>query len=216
MTLSIAAAVFVALLAGPSRAQDATLSKVSGPVFVRGAGADASLPAKGGESLIYGDSVMTGTGGTAHILLGGDRGAVLVREGSYFTLEGDPQNTTLDFKIGEFLIGLKKRLEKRQAFLVRTPAAVAAVRGTLFWGKSDAALSSTYAGFGHQVWITAQGKTVVLGPGQKVLIGLGHPPTAPAPSGIPVSYAQNFAIDGQLQGLEKLVDKKAAKISGAK
>jgi hypothetical protein len=198
-------ALLLVLGAAPSFAQDATLSNVSGPVFVRAEGAAKDLPAKGGEQLIYGDAVKTGPGGTAHLLLG-DRGAVLVRENSFFVLQGNSQNTTLRFTFGEFLIGLRRKLEPGQTFKVRTPAAVAAVRGTLFWGKTDEKKTSTYAGFGHTIAVTAQGKTVLVHAGETTTIPFGEAPAAVKPSAIPVSYTDNFRLAGSLQGLESLVD----------
>jgi len=67
------------LVSLPSFAQDATITKISGPVFVRAEGAAKDIAAKGGEELLYGDAVRTGKGGSAHLLIG-ERGAVLVRE----------------------------------------------------------------------------------------------------------------------------------------
>lgn len=197
--------VFAALAAAPSFAQDATLAKVSGPVFVRPSGAEKDIRAKGGEELLYGDAVRTGPGGVAHLLLG-DRGAVLVRENSAFLLQGNARDTTLRFTVGEFLIGLRRRLEGGQTFKVKTPGSVAAVRGTLFWGKSDEKKTSTYAGFGHTIAVTAKGKTVLVHAGETTTVPFGEAPSEIEPSAIPVSYTKNFAIDGSLQDLESLVD----------
>ncbi len=203
MTPLIAAALLFAAV--PSFAADAVLAKVSGPVSYLAAGADKFVPARGGEELIFGDAVRTGAGGIAHVVLA-KRGAVLIRENSRFTLEGTPRRTTLNFPFGEFLIGLRRKLAAGESFRVRTPAAVAAVRGTLFWGKSDADKTTTYAGFGHRVEVTAKGKTVTLDAGQTVTVALGQAPSDPEPSSVPVSYASHFAIDGSLQDLERLVD----------
>jgi hypothetical protein len=198
-------ALAFALGAVPSHAADAVLTKISGPVFIRAEGSKKDLPAKGGEELLYGDSIRTGSGGAAHVLIG-ERGAVLVREHSFFTLQGEPQKTTLNFAFGEFLIGLRKKLEKGESFRVRTPAAVASVRGTLFWGKTDKKKTSTYAGFGHTIAVTAHGKTVLVQAGEKTTIPYGEAPAEAQPSGIPVSYTDNFRIGGSLQDLESLVD----------
>ena len=192
------------LAAVPSFAQDATLTKVQGPVFIRAEGAAADFPAKGGEELLYGDAVRTGPGGLAHLLIG-KRGAVLVRENSAFKLEGNTLNTTLRFAFGEFLIGLRRKLEKGETFRVRTPSAVAAVRGTLFWGKTDGNKTSTYAGFGHTIAVTAKGKTVLVHAGETTTIPFGEAPAAVTPHRIPIAYTDNFRIDGSLQNLESLV-----------
>jgi len=131
---------------------------------------------------------------------------VLVRGDSSFTITGDADHTQLNFRFGEFLIGLRKALTSSQSFKVRTPAAVAAVRGTLFWGKSDESKTTTYAGFGHTIAVTAKGKTVLVHAGEKTTVALGRAPAETAKHDIPVSYTDNFRIGGDLQNLESLVD----------
>ncbi|MDX6771034.1 MAG: FecR family protein [Elusimicrobiota bacterium] len=199
----------VSVLALPAAAQedkgDARLDKVAGAVSIVPAGSTKGVRAKGGEALLYGDAVRTGPGAVAQVVLQ-DRGAVLIHENTYFTLAGTPRRTMLSFARGEFLIGLKKKLERGMSFRVRTPAAVAAVRGTLFWGKSDKEKTTTYAGFGHRIEVTALGKTVPVEAGQTVTIPFGQPPSDPKPHAIPLSYTERFHVDGGLQGLEALVD----------
>lgn len=199
--------LLAAVLAAPAAAQegDATLAKIAGHVTIGSADAKTRYKAKGGEPLLYGDSVRTGPGAVAQVVLK-DRGAVLIHENTFFVLGGTPRRTTLDFARGEFLIGLKKKLEKGMSFRVRTPAAVAAVRGTLFWGKSDKDKTTTYAGFGHRIEVTALGKTVPVEAGQTVTVAFGKPPSDAAPHAIPLSYTERFHVDGSLQGLEALVD----------
>ena len=199
-------AVLAVALAAPSFAQDATLARISGPVSVLPEGGRRFLKAKGGEQLLYGDTVRVGKGGIAHLTLA-DRGAVLLREESLLTLVGSPRRSVLAVKYGEFLIGLKKKLEAGQSFKVRTPAAVAAVRGTLFWGKSDKADQSTaYAGFGHVVAVTAKGKTVLVEPGKTVTVAFGQAPADAVPSTVGLEYANHFAGDEDLQGLGDLAE----------
>jgi hypothetical protein len=205
MTMSRLLFLAFVLAAAPSFAQDATLSKVSGPVFVRAQGAAKDVPAKGGEELIYGDAVKTGPGGVAHVLLG-NRGAILLRENSFFVLSGNTRNTVLKFSVGEFLIGLRQKLEGGQTFKVQTPASVAAVRGTLFWGKSDEKKTSSWSGFGHTIAVSAGGKTVIVHPGEATTVVFGEAPAPVAPNKIPLSYTDLFRIDGSLQNLESLID----------
>jgi ferric-dicitrate binding protein FerR (iron transport regulator) len=200
----ILALAFV-LIAAPSFAADAVLVKLTGPVYLRAAGASKDIVAHGGEELLYGDAVRTGPGAIAQIELTG-RGAVLIREKSAFILQGDPQKTLLNFKFGEFLIGLRKALIKDESFRVRTPAAVAAVRGTLFWGKSDETKATTYAGLEHVIAVTAKGKTVLIPAGLTTTVAYGEPPSDPKPHAIPASYLKNFAVDGGLQGLDAMIE----------
>ena len=81
------------------------------------------------------------------------------------------------------------------------------MRGTLFWGKSDANKTTTYAGLGHEIAVTAKGKTVIVAAGQTTTIAFGSEPTAPKPHDIPFSYMDKFAVDGGLQGIETLAEK---------
>lgn len=205
------ALMLAALLAAPGAAQsqearvDATLEKVTGHVTIASAGSKTRYKARGGETLLYGDSVRTAPGAVAQVTLK-DRGAVLIHENTFFVLSGNDRATLLDFARGEFLIGLRKKLEKGMSFKVRTPASVAAVRGTLFWGKSDKDKTTIYAGFGHRIEVSAKGKTVAVEAGQTVSVPFGGPPAAVQPHSIPVEYLQRFHVNGGLQGLEKLVD----------
>lgn len=204
MKFAIAALILTGL--GTSAfAADAILVQAKGQVYVLTSGSGKFVRAKGGEPLSFGDHVRTGSGAIAQLALS-DRGALLVRGDSSFTLEGDEDNTTVRFRFGEFLIGLRKALTATQTFKVSTPAAVAAVRGTLFWGKSDADKTTTYAGFGHTIAVTAQGKTVLVHGGEKTTVAFGQAPAEAAAHDIPVSYLDNFKAGGGLQGVEKLVD----------
>lgn len=194
------------LAAVPAFAHDARLEKVSGPVSYLIEGGSRWRTAKGGEELLFGDAVRVGKGGVAHLTLGA-RAAVLLREETTMVLKGSAADTLLSFRFGEFLIGLRYPLGSRERFRVRTPAAMGAVRGTLFWGKSDKdTKATTYAGFGHTVAVTAKGKTSLVAPGKTVTVAFGEAPSDPAPSALTLDYAKKFAVDGDLQGLEKLAE----------
>lgn len=202
--------ILAAVLAAPGAAQsqearaDAVLAKVSGHVTIASAGSKTRYKARGGETLLYGDSVRTSPGAVAQVTLK-DRGAVLIHENTFFVLAGNDRNTLLDFARGEFLVGLKKKLGRGMSFKVRTPAAVAAVRGTLFWGKSDKDKTTTYAGFGHRIEVSAKGKTVAVEAGQTVTVPFGGPPAEVKPHDIEPAFLQRFHVGGGLQELEKLV-----------
>lgn len=200
-------ALALVLATAPSFAADATLVKTKGKVYLRPEGAAQDLPAKGGEQLLYGDAVRTeGADAVAQVEIAG-RGAVLLRGDSAFLLQGDGARTTLRFRFGEFLVGLRRTLGKGESFRVRTPSAVAAVRGTLFWGKSDEKKTTTYAGLGHVIAVTGKGKTVLVRPGEATEVPLDGEPSPVKPHGIPASYWANFAVDGDLRGLEGLMEK---------
>jgi hypothetical protein len=201
----IFAAVLMLGLSNAARASDAVLVQAQGPVYLLVKGSGRYVRAKGGEDLSFGDHIRTGQGAIAQLSLS-DRGAVLVRGDSSFTLDGGEKDTLLRFRFGEFVIGLRKALLPEQSFKVQTPAAVAAVRGTLFWGKSGEDKSVTYAGFGHTIAVTAQGKTVLVHAGEKTTVAFGAAPAAATAHDIPLSYFANFKVNGSLQNVEALVD----------
>lgn len=191
-------------LAAPAAADEAVLVKARGKVSVKAEGEARFVAVKEGASLIYGDTVRVGRGGIAQLTLS-DNAAVLVREDSEFVLGGTAAQTELNFSFGEFLVGLRKKLALKQSFRVRTPAAVAAIRGTLFWGRSGKKdKATTYAGFGGKLSVEAQGRMAEVLPGQTVTVAFGQPPSAPAPSTVGLDYAGKFMVDGTLQGLEGL------------
>jgi hypothetical protein len=190
------------LLAAPSGAQEAKLLAIHGRVLVRHAGRQSE--AEAGKTLAYGDEVRTLNGSLAQ--LGFPNGAtVLVKEKSSFVLIGTSRRTTLSFSIGEFLIGLKQRLKPRESFRIRTPSSVAAVRGTLFWGLSEANQDSTFAALENEIVVTAQGKSVTLKPGKKTKVVAGQPPGPAVAANVPASFLNTFAVDGSIQGLDGLL-----------
>lgn len=206
MIKKIIFAVLCASVPGTVGAVDAVLLRVRGTVMVRVAGEKIFEKAAPGAPLLFGDQVKTMAGSMAHILFS-EGPTVLIKENSSLTLEGNRQNPQVSFKLGEFLIGLKKKLGSGRTFRVKTPAAVAAVRGTLFWGLSGKDKSSTYACFGSVISIEAQGKTVELKAGQKVVIPFGKAPQETYPAGVPLSYLDTFAVDNSIDGLKDLVDR---------
>ena len=132
--------------------------------------------------------------------------AVLIKQNTQFLLNGTEKKTFLSFSFGEFLIGIKRKLGDGESFQVKTPAAVAAVRGTLFWGLSDAESATTYASFGNFISITAAEKTILLEPGEIVKIPFGKAPEESKPSEVPLTFLDTFGINGSIQGLDSLVD----------
>jgi hypothetical protein len=196
------------LLALPAigRAADAVFKDLKGTVMVKPGGEGSAYAAKKGAPLYFWDQVETGPGAIAHIAFN-DGATVLVKENAKFRLRGDRKNTWISFQVGEFLIGLKRKLAGGEKFQIRTPAAAASVRGTLFWGLSEANKDSTYACFANEILIEAEGKSVLLEAGQKVKIPYGQAPEAAGAADVPVTYLDTFDVDGGIQGLKDLLPK---------
>jgi hypothetical protein len=186
------------------QAADALLVRKSGPVQVRHKNAKRFVKAEAGAPLSFGDTVKTGAGAKAQILFTGGN-AILIKESSTLRLNGKSSNILVNIPKGEFLIGIKQKLTRGQSFRVRTPAAVASIRGTLFWGLSDKDLNSTYACFESAVQITAKGQSVLLKPGEKTFIPYGKPPQAKEAANVPLDYMDTFAVDGSIEGLKEMV-----------
>jgi hypothetical protein len=195
----------ILLLAGLLLAEDARIAKVQGTVRLKPDGDSKSVRAKAGDTMIFGDSLRTGAKSVAHVVFGNGT-AILIQENSSFVLQGSPERLTAKFRAGEFLIGLRKKLKRGSSFRVSTPAAVAAVRGTLFWGRINADKSSDFAALENEVEIAGAKKTVVLKPWMKTSVPHGGTPAEPVKSDIDAGYpAKTFAVDGSLQGLEQLL-----------
>lgn len=199
-------AVGALLLAGAGHAADAVIKQVKGEVLVKTGGADSFYRARQGDPLYFWDQVKTGEGAMVHIAFN-DGATILVKEKAALTLRGGRKDAWVAFDVGEFLIGLKKKLAGGDKFRVKTPAAAASVRGTLFWGLSDEKKDSAYACFADAIEIQAGGKTLVLEAGQKVKIPFGRAPDAAEKADVPLSYLDTFAVDGSIQGLADLIPK---------
>ena len=119
--------------------------------------------------------------------------------------------------MGEFLVGLSNPLPAGGVLEVRTPGVVTSVKGTLFYGRSDPENVSTYAVFSSTISIRVAVRTDSIAPqaaageleltaGNMITLPYGEPPKEPEPSNITLAFLQSFALNGSLQGLEKLAE----------
>jgi len=163
-------------------------------------------PLKKGMELEVGDLVKTGPKGLVHLEMTGGRIA-LVKANSTFKVLTDKKgkHQILDFTQGEFLIGTLGKIPDDQTFSIRTPATVAGVRGTLFWGIADADLNATFACFESTIVLSAQGAELKLNPNEKAFVAYGEKPSKKEPANIPLAYLDTFKVDGYLQSLDDLL-----------
>ncbi|PIR16217.1 MAG: hypothetical protein COV48_10130 [Elusimicrobia bacterium CG11_big_fil_rev_8_21_14_0_20_64_6] len=109
---------------------DARLASVSDGVTVIPADGSPEVSGEEGMPLEQGDRVVVDAGGYAEVVLDGDN-LITVRENSDFKIEETSKGSSSFFlKIGSLLAKIHKLGELRLS--VRTPTAVAAVRGTEF------------------------------------------------------------------------------------
>ncbi len=152
----------------------------------------------------FGETIQTAKGAKAQLVLGNGE-VILLKEESIFKLDGKKGAVKGIISQGEYLIGITKKLGKSESFLIETPACVAGVRGTLFWGLSDKDKNSTYAALENQIEVSAQGNSVILKPGEKVFVPFGKAPEKSAPANIPLDYLDTFGVNGQIQGLKGML-----------
>jgi len=145
--MRIIAATLALLLSAavPLRAQedkwDARLGAVSGDVTVVAADGSPDASGEAGMPLEEGDRVVVAEGASAEVALDGGS-LITVREGSDFKLEKTAKGDSSFFlSVGSLLAKIQKLGAQR--LRVRTPAAVAAVRGTEFGVEAG---DETYVG----------------------------------------------------------------------
>lgn len=190
----------------PAEVPAAKVLRLEGAAEVKGPADTSFRPVSSGSMLPVSGTFRVHAGGKCQIEL--PNGViVLVKEFTIVRLDqlAKDKNSQITIPVGEFLIGLKKPMAEGQVFKVATPASVAGIRGTLFWGLADADLTSTFACFHGSITLDAAGKTVELKPGMLSATKYGEAPADPAAHSVPASYLETFAVEGSLEGLPELL-----------
>jgi hypothetical protein len=125
----------------------AIVLKSTGTVKIRSGNPGAWLLAEKGMSLNSGDLVKTDEKSFAAIMFTDDKSLLKVQENSTITINGDRQRTTiaknLKFDLGQLWLKANKQESKIK---IETPAGVAAVKGTEFYGLVDQSGKTTIYG----------------------------------------------------------------------
>src|SRR5262245_43392028 len=103
------------LMGGVCHAADAVLQRIQGKVMIKPRGAAVTYPGRAGDPLYFGSEIKTEAGAMAHIQVK-NGAALLVKENSSLILQGTARDTVVAFDVGEFLIGLKKKLAAGRSF----------------------------------------------------------------------------------------------------
>ncbi len=150
---SFALLVFIAPAHAQEASWDARLGVVSGDVTVVAADGSPEVSGEAGMPLEEGDRVVVAQGGSAEVALDGGS-LITVRENSDFKLEKTAKGeSTFYLSLGSLLAKIQKLGNQR--LRVRTPTAVAAVRGTEFGVEVD--------GDNSHVGVFDEGKVEVTG-----------------------------------------------------
>jgi hypothetical protein len=96
----------------------------------------AEIPASVGTACMKGDKLKTAEGCQVDMVFNENAGARLLASTEAQLVSTSPADSYMEIKEGNALFNLKK-LPEGSTFRVETPNAVAAVRGTRFWGRVD-------------------------------------------------------------------------------
>lgn len=161
---------------------DARIVSVSGSVTLLEQGGDAEgSPAAADTPLQEGDRIRTGEDGSAEISLEGSSVIKLGPDSDFKLSNAHRAQTLFDLAGGTFLAKIQKLLSS-QSLQVRTPTAVAAVRGTEFGVEVPSADES-------HVGVFDEGKVEVKGPGGSETL-IGNQETRVAKDGKPLTPYQ--------------------------
>ena len=153
-------------------------------------GSTAWVQATASMKLEAGDYLQTGDNGTA---------VLLFFEGSTMEVQPDTEilinelslagtgSTTIGLKqlVGSTVNRVQKLVDSESKYEVDTPAASAAVRGTIFKLLVEIDGNTTLNSEDGDVWFTANGVTVLVGTGMQSFACVGCPPSNPSPSVTP-------------------------------
>ncbi len=129
--------------------------------------ADQTLPIKTGDTLQQGDKISTGSDGTVDLTLNNVAGYRALPDSESSVLTADPHDMNLSVTKGKVVINLSK-LSKDSTFQVKTPTAIAAVRGTQFScaaNPGDAGSSFAVREGSVEVMTFSTGESIVLNEG---------------------------------------------------
>jgi len=123
--------------------------------------------------------VRTGADGEA-ILRWFDGNAVRISPNTSIIISGitaaPAEKTTLELKQGGAFFKAKALSGADSTFSVKTPSAIAGVRGTQFSASVDAAGKTTVSVLDGQIDVEAEGISIVLDPGFQITVETGQPP----------------------------------------
>jgi uncharacterized membrane protein YgcG len=192
MVGTIGATLMIALTLD-ARPADAQLTKagvvvgLEGDAKVQRLGAPAPAPLQFRDDVFVRDRATTGENSRARFLLGG-KAVLTMRERSVVTITETPSSSTVDIASGRFALAVaKERLKPGEVIEIRTPNAVAGIRGTVVIAEvfqaSAQAGGPPAAGFSTRF-------LVVRGVVEVTAID----PATGRPTGNPVTLDQNDAV----------------------
>lgn len=156
-----------------------------GEVVVYPQAGGMSRPLQSGMSISTGDAIETGVDGSARVVFA-DQSELIIKPESlvifdrYSRFEDSGMvDTSLRLERGEIRTYVRPRSEGRGRFIINTPSAAAAVRGTRFDVEVDAEEVTRNIVHDGAVALSAEGEEQLVAAGQVSTATPGSPPTPP-------------------------------------
>jgi len=152
------------------------------------------------DDVFLNDRIVTDDRSVVRLLLGG-KALVTVRERSTLTITELPGRSTIDLDSGKVAVAVDRdKMRPGDTIEVKTPNAVAAVRGTVFVVEvaRAASVTSTFYGFTGQVLVTIANQVFTLSPDTFLSATGSQPPT----SGTMTADIREQALSGLQTGAQ--------------
>jgi hypothetical protein len=206
MALVLTLALLIPLVGcGGGEAVPCKVSSVSGDVQVLRSGSTESVKATNGMELAVGDTITTGSNGSAKLtFFDGSvmeikaNSEILVNELS--TASTGSTSVSLMEQVGSTINRIGKLVDSSSKYEVETPAAVAVVRGTTFDLVVEEDGETTVKSEEGSVDFTAAGVTVTVNKGFQSSAAMGGTPSTPAAVVTATATATATATSGETLG----------------
>jgi uncharacterized repeat protein (TIGR01451 family) len=166
------------------------LSIIGGDVYVLRAGTDTWEPAEIGMTLQPGDSIKAGSGSNAEITFF-DGSTIELEESTVVGVSelgiADTGTTTIRLtqELGKTISRVKKLADPASRYEIETPAAIAAVRGSIMEVTVEEDGKTIVANIEGDIRVIVDGKEYIIHEGYQRTIIPGYPPGPEVPIGIP-------------------------------
>ncbi len=186
LALTLCATFLTPSFAAENSGRDARITNVTGKVYIRakGLGPNEWVRAENDTPLADGDTIRTDAGAKAEVTMDGDS-VVHLSENTELVADVLERAATRFFlALGSLTAKIRALSEPSERFYIKTPVAVAAVRGTelavTYEGEEAPAVVGVFDE-GQVVVETEGNEDVILNPNQETEIGEGTAPTTPQP-----------------------------------
>jgi hypothetical protein len=171
-TLALAVLLVAPTLAFAQGAKAGVVTTLEGPVTVTSAVMPQPRLMKFKDDVFVNDRIVTGDRAIARMLLGG-KAVVTVRERSALTITEVPGKSTIALDAGKIAIAVApEKMKPGDQVEVRTPNAVAGVRGTVFIAevtRATASLDAAQGGLSTLLYVLT-GSVAVVADGQSLIV----------------------------------------------